>query len=249
VNIKAFSLKSLLSDLKALYGKQAFMPGWAAIFLNPFYFARKGLFSSIRELAPRIQGRTLDIGCGIKPYQNLFYSTEYVGLEIDTQENHKHKSADYYYDGHRFPFENEYFDAAVSSQVFEHVFNPDEFLSEAHRVLKEDGVLLLTVPFIWDEHEPPFDFGRYSSFGIRHLLEKNGFTVLLQRKSTDGVRVIFQLFNVYLYKRTVTRSSLLNAVFTLFLMAPFNILGEILGRLLPKNPDLYLDNIVLARKA
>jgi hypothetical protein len=32
-------------------------------------------------------------------------------------------------------------------------------------------------------------------------------------------------------------------------MAPFNIMGEILGCLMPRNPDLYLDNIVLARKA
>jgi hypothetical protein len=63
------------------------------------------------------------------------------------------------------------------------------------------------------------------------------------------MRVIFQLINAYLYKKTVTRSSVLNVGLTLFLMAPFNIMGEILGQLAPKNPDLYLDNIVLAQKA
>jgi len=62
------------------------------------------------------------------------------------------------------------------------------------------------------------------------------------------VRVIFQLLNAYLYRKTVTRSSVLNAALTLFLMAPFNIMGEIFGRLLPKNADLYLDNVVLAKK-
>jgi len=56
-----------------------------------------------------------------------------------------------------------------------------------------------------------------------------------------------QLFSA-IYKKTVTRSSVLNAALTFFLMAPFNIMGEILGRLLPKNADLYLDNIVLAKK-
>jgi hypothetical protein len=39
-----------------------------------------------------------------------------------------------------------------------------------------------------------------------------------------------------------------NLVATLLLMTPFNILGELLHWLLPRNPDLYLDNIVLARK-
>jgi hypothetical protein len=63
------------------------------------------------------------------------------------------------------------------------------------------------------------------------------------------VRVVFQLLNAYIYKKTITRSSLLNATLTLFLMAPFNIMGEIFGRLMPRNPDLYLDNIVFARKA
>lgn len=226
-----------------------YQPGWVGMFLNPFYFARKGLFSHIRDLAPNIKGKILDIGCGIKPYQDLCSSTEYVGLEIDTQENRKRKAADFYYDGHRFPFEDGSFDAAVSSQVFEHVFNPEEFLREVHRVLKGNSPFLLTVPFVWDEHEPPFDFGRYSSFGIRHLLEKNGLNVLVQRKSVDDVRVIFQLINAYLYKKTVTRSSVLNVAFAIFLMAPFNIMGEILGQLAPKNPDLYLDNIILAQKS
>jgi SAM-dependent methyltransferase len=225
------------------------MPGWTGIFLNPFYLARKGLFSNIRDLAPKITGRTLDIGCGIKPYKNLCSSTEYVGLEIDTVEHQNRKAADFYYDGHRFPFENESFDTAFCSQVFEHVFNPEEFLKEVHRVLKRSSPFLLTVPFVWDEHEPPFDFGRYSSFGIRHLLQKAGFTVLIQRKSRGDVSIIFQLLNAYLYKKTITRNAVLNAIVTLVLMSPFNLMGVILGRLLPKNPDLYLDNIILARKA
>ena len=45
-----------------------------------------------------------------------------------------------------------------------------------------------------------------------------------------------------------TRSGILNQIIILFLISPFNILGEILNLILPNNPDLYLDNIVLARK-
>ena len=61
--------------------------------------------------------------------------------------------ADYFYDGQSFPFKGGSFDVVLTNQVLEHVFNPDVFLSEIHRVLTPDGVLLLTVPFLWDEHE------------------------------------------------------------------------------------------------
>jgi hypothetical protein len=72
--------------------------------------------------------------------------------------------------------------------------------------------------------------------------------VVEQRKSMDDIRVIFQLLSAYIYKKTVTKSAWVNLLVTLVLMMPFNILGELLSMITPRNPDLYLDNIVLARK-
>ena len=218
------------------------------LFINPFYFARKGLALQIGQLARSLHGRILDIGCGSKPYQRLFSVSEYIGLELDTPENRAKKKADFYYDGGPFPFNDGVFDCAITFQTLEHVFTPDEFLREIDRVLKPGGNFLVTVPFIWDEHEQPADYARYSSFGIRSLLERNGFAVMDQRKTMDDIRAIFQVINAYFFKVTVTRSPLLNLLSSVTLMAPFNILGSILGHLTPRNPDLYLDNIVLARK-
>jgi hypothetical protein len=72
--------------------------------------------------------------------------------------------------------------------------------------------------------------------------------VEILRKSIDGIRVVFQLLTGYIYKQTVTQRVLLNVLLTLLFIAPFNLLGELLGIILPKNEDLYLDNVVLARK-
>ena len=58
----------------------------------------------------------------------------------------------------------------MCNQVLEHVFNPDDFVREIARVLKPGGALLLTVPFVWNEHEQPYDYARYSSFGLRAFL-------------------------------------------------------------------------------
>lgn len=223
-------------------------PGWFSILINPFYFARKGLYLNIKEIGPQIIGKTLDIGCGSKPYEHLYDSSEYIGLEFDTPENRDLKNADYFYDGNKFPFDDNIFDSIVGNEVFEHVFNPEAFLAEVSRVLKKDGSLFLTMPFVWDEHEQPFDYARYSSFGIKTILEKHGFKIIHQKKSVDDIRVIFQLLNLFIFKKLVSRSGVLNLLITVMLIAPINLLGIFVNFFLPKNPDLYLDNIVLARK-
>lgn len=227
---------------------QQYNPGFAGLWVNPFYLARRGLYQAIAGMAPGLEGRLLDVGCGRKPYQSLFRANEYVGLEIDTPENRAHKQADYFYDGNNLPFPDQSFDGVICNQVLEHVFTPDRFLGEIKRVLKPRGRLLLTVPFVWDEHEQPWDFARYSSFGLKHLLEKNGFDVIEQRKINADVRVLFQLLNAYLFKVLWTRQPVVNLLICAIAMAPFNILGALLYRLLPANPDLYLDQVVLARK-
>lgn len=235
--------------LRSLYREAQYRPGPLAVFVNPYYFARAGLYRHIRALAPEVRGRTLDVGCGRKPYESLFSASEYIGLELDTPENRKHKKADVYYDGNVFPFSEAEFDSVVIHEVFEHVFHPDRFLSEVRRVLKPGGALLMTVPFVWDEHEAPWDYARYSSFGLSAILSKHGFQVEILRKSVDDIRVLFQMITGYIYKKTATRSPSINMLLTLLLIAPFNLLGELFGILLPNNEDLYLDNVVLARKS
>ncbi len=234
--------------LREAIKKEQFSPSFLGIFVNPFYFARKGLFNNISELAKHIHGKVLDVGCGQKPYEPLFNVTNYIGLEIDTDQNRKNKKANFFYNGSLFPFSDCDFDCVIVNQVFEHIFNPDQFLNEINRVLKSKGMLLLTVPFVWDEHELPFDYARYSSFGLSHILKEHGFEVMEQRKSISDIRVIFQLINAYIYKITVTPNNYVNLLSTVILMSPFNILGEILALVLPKNEDLYLDNIILAKK-
>lgn len=227
---------------------ERFNPKLLGIFINPFYFSRRGLYKNIKSMAPNISGRILDVGCGIKPYKDLFKYEKYDGLEIDTPKTRKIEQIDYHYTGQFFPFENSVYDTVLCSQTFEHIFEPDAFLQEINRVLKKNGFLLLTVPFIWDEHEQPHDYARYSSFGISHILKKNNFKIIEYCKSVNNLAVPFQLINGYLYKKTRTKSLYINIVIAISVMFPVNIIGIILSLLLPKNNDLYLDNVVLAQK-
>ena len=238
----------MFRTLKQIYTKEQFNPKILGLFINPFYFARKGLYQNVSKLITNLNGKLLDVGCGTKPYENICNVDEYIGLEIDDEGNRQHNYADVFYDGKTIPFEDKSFDSILSNQVFEHVFNPNQFLKEINRVTKVGGRFLITVPFVWDEHEQPYDYARYSSFGLKHILAENGFEIIEHRKSNNGIEVIFQLINDYLYKVIMTENVYFNLLIIILLMAPINMSGLILSKLLPRNNDLYLDNIVLAKK-
>lgn len=238
----------MLKKIKAFYQREQLTPSFVGAFINPFYFAKKELSKAVRKVSRFVVGKTLDVGCGQKPYRDYFHCDEYVGLEVDTPENRANKKADCFYDGKTFPFAPGQFDSVIANEVLEHVFNPDEFLSELNRVLKRGGYLLITVPFVWDEHEQPYDFARYSSFGLTHLLEKHGFKVVKSQKTLNDIRLLFQFFFIYLYKKIYTRKGIFNSILTFFLVTPLIFIGEIINIFCPKNNDFYLDNVMLAQK-
>jgi SAM-dependent methyltransferase len=128
-----------------------------------------------------------------------------VGVDIEVS-GHQHlgeefNKIDIFYDGKTIPVANETFDSVFCSEVFEHIFNLPEILAEINRVSKKGALVLITVPFAWEEHEIPYDFGRYTSFGIKHLLAEKGFeTIELRNQDTlwklfgNFLLVIFQIW-------------------------------------------------------
>jgi SAM-dependent methyltransferase len=237
--------------LAAYLRRQSFQPGALGVLLNPFYFARRGLFAQIRALAPRLRGRVLDFGCGRKPYRPCFTAaTGYVGVDL-ARSGHDHASSlvDVFYDGRTVPFADGAFDAVFCSEVLEHVFEPDATLAELHRVLKDGGAMLITVPFCWNEHEAPYDFGRYASFGLIDLLTRHGFEVVEQGKTGHFVQVIFQLAALYVHELArPVRPVALRYLLSMLLIAPINVAGALASLLLPVERSLYFSNVLLLEK-
>lgn len=236
------------NSLRAWYRRQQFNPTWIGPFVNPFFLARRHLWRAIEVMSREVNGPLLDVGCGTKPYRDLFRVDRYVGLDIDTASTRQLGIADAYYTGQHFPFRNGEFNAVLCNQVLEHVRTPDELLGEIRRVLSARGRLLLTVPFVWDEHEQPHDYLRYSSFGLRAALERNGFRIIHQEKLLANISIVFQLINAYAFKVMHARSAITGLLITAAMLAPISLLGWILGNVLPRNPDLYLDQLVLAER-
>lgn len=239
----------ITARIKDFLLKEQYQPSMAGLFVNPFYFARKSIFENVKRFSAEVRGVTLDIGCGSKPYSNLLHTESYIGMDVEvTGHNHLNSKIDVFYDGVNIPFSDNYFDSIVCFEVLEHVFNADMFLKEAFRVLKPGGKAIFTVPFIWDEHEQPYDFARYSSFGLAHLFGKNGFSIIKSRKYLCDLRLLFLLFNTYIYK--IVRKIIPNKL-SMLLILPISSLSNLIGcvfYLFPRNSDLYYGNIFIIAK-
>jgi SAM-dependent methyltransferase len=135
-------------------------------------------------VTPLARGRLLDVGCGEKPFRELFgpHVDEYVGIEHEalfslTDAARRESKPDFFYDGHTLPFEDASFDTVLNVDVLEHTEDPARVVSEMGRVLVDRGTLILTAPFSFRIHEAPHDYFRFSPHGLRVLCERAGLEV------------------------------------------------------------------------
>ena len=136
---------------------------------------RPAIAGFMREAGAAIAdgAKLLDAGSGVGPYRALFAHTEYVCTDW---ENSPHAAeVDVLASLEALPFPDASFDEVLNTQVLEHVAEPAAALAELHRILRPGGRLWLTAPLVWELHEEPFDFFRYTRHGLEHLLRAAGF--------------------------------------------------------------------------
>ena len=128
-------------------------------------------------------GNLLDVGCGGGYLLSLFAGSDFVlhGCDIApcalTHEGVTLKPADI---DDRLPYESDFFDVVVCTAVLEHVMDLNHACSELLRVLKPNGVLVVSVP----DRE---DMTRYVKPDIRS-------TVLFARSSVFMAKSLSALF-------------------------------------------------------
>lgn len=170
----------------------------------------------LTEWARHIRGTVYDLGCGERPYEDfiLQHGDKYIGVDWS---NTMHEfSADIVADLNQplFMINDESADTVFSVSVIEHLCEPQIFLNEACRILKKNGVMLLQVPFQWHIHEAPYDYYRYTEYGLKYMFTKAGFydvkitpsagfwsTIMLKinyysTKFIRGPRIVKNLLNV-----------------------------------------------------
>lgn len=172
------------------------------------------------EFSKYYKGQLVDLGCGTAPYKDFFlqYVDSYVGIDW-AESLHDFKGDILSNLNKKIDLQDSFADTVVSLSVMEHLYNPEIFLLETHRILKEDGVLILGVPWMWWIHEAPHDYYRYSSFGLKHLLQKTGFSKVEIIPTSGFFTTIFikmNYFSVNFLKGSKLKVNLLKLLFRPF---------------------------------
>lgn len=133
----------------------------------------------VKEVAKQLPGGSsiLDAGAGECVYKPFFQHCDYKAIDLAIGEDKwNYANLDYVGPLHHMPIESERFDAVLCTQVLEHLEWPRESVKEMWRILKPGGKLFLTVPMCQAEHQIPYDFFRYTSYGLRSICGHAGFS-------------------------------------------------------------------------
>ncbi len=119
----------------------------------------------------------IDIGAGQSELAMFFKSSNYIGVDLGVgNDEWDFSTLALKCDVQSLPIKDSIADAALNLWVMEHVTAPQLMVNEIFRILKPGGKLFLIVPFTMHEHQQPYDFYRYTRFGVRHLFETAGFS-------------------------------------------------------------------------
>jgi len=188
------------------------LPSWR----QPLYLHLRPLWLALEASLSSCRGRVLDIGCGLQPYRRFLdpAQTEYVGIDrVGPLSNPTVVGS-----AESLPFPDESFDVVLSTQVLEHLPDPELALKEAVRVLRKGGRLILTVPGVWPTHEAPHDFWRFTRYGLSRLLEKHNIAfdelrALGKLWATLGQMTNLEIHRWILVRELVPFVNLLSGVF------------------------------------
>lgn len=176
-------------------------------------FSRYHVNKFIKEISKKydIEGKILlDVGAGNQPYKIFFNKLKYESCDSDQIiKEMKYDVLDAKHDfycniNERIPRDNKYYDIVLCSEVLEHVYDPKNVVKEISRILKDDGIFVITVPQCGGEHMLPHNYFNYLSPGIEHLLKENNLTPLSISKPSGGFHLIGNVFN-----------KLLNSIFSM----------------------------------
>jgi len=185
-----------------------------------------------------VSGRLLDVGAADRWVERLLpAAVEYVALDYPvTGKGLYGARPQVFADAASLPFADRCFDAVTCLEVLEHVAEPELVLGEIGRVLKPGGRAWVSTPFLYPLHDAPFDFRRYTEFGLRLGAKKAGLVVKSLERDMHALRVAGLLMCLAIAGGAFARSGMarwLRLPVVLLLVAVVNTLAWALSFLWP----------------
>jgi SAM-dependent methyltransferase len=157
------------------------------------------IFKHLKKRLPDYKGKILDIGCGNSPFKFLLdkSKTNYTGIDIENATKFDYYNPDkVIFDGEHIPFADESFDNIISTEVLEHIENPEQIISEMHRVLKQGGEAIITIPWSARVHFEPYDYCRYTPFKLEKLF-RNFQSIKILNRGTDINSIVSKIIAIF----------------------------------------------------
>lgn len=134
------------------------------------------LINNRMEKTEEIKGRILDLASGTtRPSYYRFLrvdkNSEIISVDISDE-----RKPDIKADLEKpFPLKDSEFNYVFCFNLLEHIFNHRNVIGESFRVLKNNGKLIGTVPFLGSVHGDPDDYFRYTHSTLNKLFQESGF--------------------------------------------------------------------------
>lgn len=181
-------------------------------------------YRMIKRYVP--QGSILDIGCGTGDFLNHFLKKNWnvTGIEPSdsAREIANRKNNQQIFEEKKLPsFSNKTFDVVTMWHVLEHVHELNQRVETVHRLLKDDGVFIFSVPIyeswdathydtFWAAWDVPRHLYHFSQATIKTLLEKQHFQLLRVIPLPFDSYYISLLSESYKTKKSAPLKALLN---------------------------------------
>ncbi len=153
------------------------LPDVVAGWLDP---VERTIDSEVRRAAALVgDGQVvLDAGAGEARHRGFFQRGRYVALDAGSGDPAwDYSGLDVRGDLGCLPLRARSVDGVLCMVVLEHTRDPRRTLAEFGRVLKPGGFLVMVVPFLWEEHQAPHDYFRFTRHGVRLLFEGLPFRI------------------------------------------------------------------------
>jgi len=196
--------------------------------------------STARWVTEHARGDVLDIGAAdrwIEPH--LKHVKRYIALDYPATGQELYDAQPCLFgSASQLPLQDDSFDTVILLEVLEHLERPHQALKEIQRVLRPGGTLILSLPFLYPVHDAPFDFQRYTRFGLERELKASGFQIeelenSLGSSESAGLIAALAISGAVVGSLQQRRPSLLIAPLLLGLIPVINLTAWMLGRITP----------------
>ncbi len=169
---------------------------------HPQWFVFRDSRSKDQVVNQYASGVVLDIGCADGYAAGLVGDNcKYIGIDyLYTATSMYMTRPEVFADAQELPIKSESIDTVLLLDVLEHLPRPAACLQEIRRVLKENGKLIIQVPFLYPIHDAPFDYCRWTEYGLAELCKQNKMKSVITVQVGKPLETSALLMNIGLCK-------------------------------------------------